>query len=235
MKNTFVSIISACVISAASAAGAAEFVGGTISLSYSGLADSDLNEINKTSLNGRVQVGFSREFSIQAGLGQTWLGLSDFDSTSLDLHGIYHLSESSSVGAFFGRDEIEGYGANFAGLEAGHKVGQFGGEAYIAHAKDGDSSGNLYGIRAAYDLSDYGNIGARFDQIDIEGFDVSRLSLTGEFKPTPGFSLTAEVGSAKFDSLGSEMFVGVGLNVHFGANNGTTFDKRSLLDILPGL
>ena len=46
-----------------------------------------------------------------------------------------------------------------------------------------------------------------------------------------------EVGSAKASALGlsgSEPFVGLGGRVTFGADRGTTFDRRSLLDLLPG-
>ncbi len=235
MNKTFASLIVASALCVTSAANAFEFVGGTIALDYSGLTDSDLNDINKTTLSGNVQVGFAREFSVQAGLSHSRMGLTNLDSTSIDVHGIFHLSENSSIGLFLGRDHFEGEGANFVGFEAGHKMGAFGGEVYVARAKEDDISGNFLGIRGAYDVWEYGSIGARYDRVDVEGLDVSRLSLVGEFAPTPGFSVNAEIGSADFDFAGKEMFFGIGMEFSFGPNSGTTFRKRSMLDVLPGL
>ena len=212
-----------------------EVTGGSVSLGYSSLTDSDLNDINKTSLGGSLEFGIAREFSVQADLSLAKFGLTDIDSRSLGLHAIYHASENTSLGGFLGRDRIEDVNLDFIGVEAGHQMGRFGVEGYLGHAEAEGIDGTVLGLQGDYTLGEYSSVGMRYDNINVEGYDASRVSLTGEFGASPGFAITGEIGNADIESVGSEMFAGVGVRINFGAKRGATFRDRSVANLLPGL
>lgn len=228
----------------ATAAHAFEVTGGSVSLGYSGLTDGDLNDFNKTTLGGSLEFGVSQAFSLQGDLslskfGMTEdaaavLGVSKIDSRSLGMHAIYHASENTSVGAFLGTDRIESTDLNFIGVEAGHQMGQFGLEGYLSRGKLEGITGTVLGLEGNYAVGEYTTLGLRYDNIDIEGFDSSRLSLTGEIGATPGFAVTGEIGNADLEDIGSELFMGIGVRVNFGAKRGATFRDRSVANLLPG-
>jgi hypothetical protein len=220
---------------AASSAQAFEVTGGSIALGYSGFTDNLLSDVDKTTLGGQIEVGFSRDFSMQADLGFMNYGFSDFDAHNFGLHGIYHLSDTTSLGGFVGRDTIESEDLSIYGVEVGHQAGPLGLEAYLSIADAGVEDGTVYGLRAAYGITDSTEIGLRYDHINIDGLGASRLSVAGEFALSSGFAVTGEIGSADIDDSGSEGFFAIGAKFNFGANRGATFNQRSVLDLLPGL
>lgn len=216
------------------AAHAFEVTGGEVSLGYSGLTDSALNDATRTTLGGSLEFGISHEFSVQGDLSVSKFGLTHIDSRSLGLHAIYHASEDTSVGGFLGRDRIEGSNLDFFGVEIGHQMGQFGAEGYISHAEIEGVSGTVLGLEGNYAVNDYATVGMRYDNINVDGLDASRLSLTGEIGATPGLAITGEIGNADLEGLGSEMFAGIGVRINFGAKRGATFRDRSVANLLPG-
>ena len=219
----------------ASAVQAFEVTGGSISLGYSSFVGGDgASEVNKVSLGSSLELGFSQHFSMQGDFALSKLGATELDFANFGLHGIGHLNENTSLGAFIGQDRLEGESLNYFGFEVGHQAGAFGTEAYVTFAEESGVSGTVVGIKGEYSVSDTAMIGARFDNLNVEGFDASRFALTGEVVAMPGLSLTSEVGQARIRSLGSESYFGVGVNVNFGAKRGATFDQRSIVDLLPG-
>ncbi|MFT4150169.1 MAG: hypothetical protein QM656_08230 [Paracoccaceae bacterium] len=218
----------------APAAQAVEVTGGSVALEYSGLIDSDTNDVNKATAKGSIEFGFDRAFSVQGDMAFTKFGLIDDSGNSLGLHAIWHLSDATSAGLYVGREEIDGH-SNFYGLEMGHGFDRFAGEGYLGRVEDGDDHGTAFGLRGDYSISDMMKVGMRFDTLNIEGTDLSRLSLTGEMALADNFTLTGEVGSADYDSGGSQTFVGVGVKMNFGATRGATFQQRGILEMAPGL
>lgn len=215
-----------------SAAQAFEVTGGSVDLGFSAFTDDF--DANKTTLGGALEFGIVRAVSVQADLGLTQFGLTEVDNTNFGLHGIYHLGEATSGGLYLGRDRVEGADIDLYGLEIGHQQGQFTAEGYLGHAEAAGGSGTLLGLRGGYALSDSATLGARYDNVNLEGYDISRLSLTGEYAMTDGFALNAEVGSFDAEGVGSEMFLGLGVKASFGAKRGATFERRSLVDLIPG-
>ena len=70
--------------------GAQEFVGGTLELEYTSFDGADV-----TSYNGEVEFAINRQFGVEL----DWNGASSDSepASSATLHGIYHMSNTSSV------------------------------------------------------------------------------------------------------------------------------------------
>lgn len=220
----------------ASAVQAQEVTGGTIQLGYSSFIGGGGNtDVNKLTLGSSLEYGFSQQFSVQGDFALMKYGLSNVDTANFGLHGIFHINDTTSVGGFIGQDRIEGDGLDYFGFEIGHQVGAIGTEAYISRADSGVGvKGTVLGIKGEYAVNEVTSVGARFDNINVQGIDASRFALTGEVAATPGLALTGELGQARIETLGSEAYIGVGVKVNFGAKRGATFDRRSIVDLLPG-
>ncbi len=219
----------------APAAQAFEVTGGSLSLGYSGLTDSDLDALNKVTLGGSIEMGFTQQFSMQGDLRLTKFGFSNVDNLNFGLHAIFHVSDTTSLGAFAGRDDSDVGDLDYFGIELGHQSGPIGLETYISRADDAGETGTVFGLAGDYAFSDTTSLGLAYDKIDVDGYGASTIALNGEFIAAPGLGLTGEVGSADIDGLGAEVFMGIGVKVNFGAKRGATFDQRSVVDLLPGL
>ncbi|PYF11211.1 hypothetical protein C8J30_103307 [Rhodobacter viridis] len=233
MKRIFLCML-ACSAISAPVAQAADVTGATLGLDYSAFTDDTGGTANKTALSGSVELGFDRNFSLQGDMSIGHFGLTDVDTFGAAVHGIYHASEFASVGAFIGRDSIEGDGDTFYGAEAGFEQGQFSGNVYVSHMNDPLADGTLMGIGGAYKATDAFTLGASYDNIDVDSYDLSRAQLEAEYR-MDNFAVTAQLGSADAEGFGSETYFGVGAKVTFGAKRGTTFEQRGLLAIWPGL
>ena len=230
MKRAVFSIL----LLAAAPAQAFEITGGSVELGYSGFTDNLLKKVDKTTLAGQIEVGFSPAFSMQADLGFMNFGFSDEEAHNIGLHSIYHISDLTSLGMYFGQDRLDGGNLSITGVEVGHQAGALGLEGYLTYAKDSAEDGFVFGARADWDLSDIAGIGLRYDRADLDSGDVSRLTLTGQDTLASGLALTGELGSADIGAAGSEPFFGIGAKMTFGAQRGATFNDRSVLDLLPG-
>ncbi|MDO8882552.1 MAG: hypothetical protein U0934_12820 [Pseudotabrizicola sp.] len=219
----------------ASAVQAFEVTGGSLSLGYSSfIGSSPATDVNKLSLGSSMEFGLSQQFSVQGDFALTKFNATNLDNTNFGLHAIFHVNESTSVGAFIGRDRIEHENLNYFGVEVGHQAGAFGTEAFLTIAKDGGSNGTVIGVKGEYSLTDSAMLGARFDLLNVDGADAAKFAIIGEVAALPGLNLTGELGQARIDGIGSEAYVGVGVKVNFGAKRGATFDRRSIIDLLPG-
>lgn len=235
MKTTFLFAAAAAVVPfCASTALAGDFTGGSIGLGYSAFTNDDAGTIDKTSLGGSIEYGFDRNVSVQGDLTLSKFGLTDADAQNVTLHGIFHLDEATSFGAFIGHDEVESLGLTFYGLEAGHEVGQFEGETYIAYGEDDGVDGTLFGLSGLYNVNDAFGFGASYDRLDVESVALNRVALEAEYR-MQNVILSAELGQLDAEDAGSETFFGIGARLSFGAKRGTTFERRGLIDTLPGL
>lgn len=230
MKSTVLALALAAI---AAPSLAFEVTGGSVTLEYSTFADSALTDVNKTGISGSMEMGFSRSFAMQTDLSFVSFGTSGLDATNSTIHGIYHLNETTSLGAFIASEKIEDGSGTSYGLEVGHQSGALGYEAFLSRL-DGGDTGTGYGVRGNYAMSDRLGLGLRLEGLNTGEFDVTRLSATGEFGLAGGAAVTAELGTVNLDDAGSEAFVALGFRYDFGAKRGATFSKRGLTDILPG-
>ncbi len=231
MARIVVSALAAGLL-AVSAAQAAEVTGAEAGLEFSTLTG-DLDDLNKTTASGSLEVSFSQAFAVQGDIALSQLGFVDESAHSLGLHAIYN-APTLSGGLFYGKDWIDGEDAEYYGLEVGTSIDILRGEAYLGRADDGSSDGTIFGVRGDYAATESISIGARYDLMNIETTDINRLSLTAGYT-TGNFELTGEVGRFDIDDADAEAFVSIGAKMNFGARNGTTFERRGLLSVVPGL
>ena len=191
--------------------------------------------LDKTTLSGSAEIGFTREFSVQGDLSFSKFGATDFDSSNIALHSIFHAGSATSFGAYVGREHAEGDNLDYYGLEAGHSVGQFGGEIYVSNAKEDGVNGNLYGISGSYAINEQFSLNANYDKLDIEDLDAHRVQVGFEYRVDESFSFNGHFGQAEIEDLGSNDYVGIGAKFAFGPQKRTTFEQRNLLRVIPGL
>jgi hypothetical protein len=246
MKNTAIGL--ACLaVSIGSAASAQEFVGGDITLGYSGFTErvpttGGLERPSEIFLAFSGEIGMTRAFSIQGDLGIHNFNVASDTAVNLGVHAIFHASDVASFGAFVGHEEFLGSSSNYYGIEGGFEAGTFSAEAYYSRVDEGSIDADLYGLSADFDLSSQFGIGVGIDRLADNGpIDVSRYALSTDYQLDPATRIYAEVGAVEVDGaffgLGSasESFFGVGIEYNLGGSRGATFQRRGLADLLPGL
>lgn len=215
----------------------AEVTGGSIGLSHSAFTDD--KSVSKTSLDGSVEYRFNQQFSMQGDLSLNEFNESNISLRNLTLHGIYHLSPSTSLGAFVGIDRISGESANLYGLEFGSDMGRTDLEGYVAIGEEEDVDATLLGLSGRYAYTDAVGFGASLDYGDIDGVvDFTRFGVSADYNVTETVNLSAELGEFDINAGGfggSETYIKLGATVKFGAKRGTTFERRSLTSLFPGL
>ncbi|WP_372572519.1 porin [Ruegeria jejuensis] len=222
------------------AASAAELTGGYFDLGYSTFTDSDNG--SKFYGAGSGELGFTRNFSVQADVGVYRFDEISETGYNGTLHAIFHTNDNLSLGAFYNRDDLDGDNdSNTYGIEAGYEVGAIGLEGYVSRIDfvDADSDdGTLLGVRIDGEVAPLFTLSASVDYLNgPSDIDLTRVSLGADYNLGEGAHIYGEVGSAKVELGGlsdSEAFVAAGIRLNFGAKRGTTFGRRGLLDKLPG-
>jgi hypothetical protein len=227
----------ACGLCAPTLANAFDVTGGDISIGHSLFIDD--TDVARSSLEGSVELGFGRSFGLQVDAGVHRFNFVGENTTTLTVHGIYRLGDSTSAGLFIGADEVDNESLSFIGAEVGHEFGRAGVEGYFAISDESDSLGDAIGVSGAFQATDTIAVGASLDRVDLGGGDdLTRFGLRGDLAVGTQTGLYAELGSIDVEAAGvsdSEAFVGVGATFSFGANQGATFDRRGLSRLLPGL
>jgi hypothetical protein len=219
------------------AAQAVEVTGGSVGLSYSAFTE-DIS-VSKIAIDGAVELGFNRNFSAQIDLAYNDFNLTGLNTTTLGVHGIYHLNDTTSFGAFYANEDANGGGdLDIYGIEAGHDTGLFEVEGYLARINGGGVDGDMLGVSGRYEMVNALGVSGSFDRVSGNGADFSKLAVQLDRDFSPSVNLFAEVGTAKVNGgglTGNEPFVGLGGKFVFGAQRGATFEQRGFTRIFPGL
>ena len=206
----------------ATASGAQEFVGGTLGLEYTSFDGADA-----TSYTGEVEFAINRQFGVEL----NWNGASSDGETAsrATLHGIYHMSNTSSVGAFYGQSVGGDVDASFYGIEGGTLLGGFSVGGYIGREDIDGTDATTFGLNAEVPV--YNAFELYFDSdlafVDDVWAGTSEIGVQYNMSNGPEFfahfgSLTASDGT----TTASEDYIGVGARINFGAKRGTTFEGR---------
>lgn len=223
---------------------AAEIVGGDLTLSYSQfLSDLETEDggdtASKLTLGGSAEFALQNNLSVQADLAQAQVALIDDTATMVGLHGIYRFGEITSVGAFAARDSVSGADFTYAGLEAKRIFPTFDAEVYLARVGGDADDATLLGVSGQYRMLPNLDLGVSLDRLDgDDDTELTRLSAEAGYHLISGARIGAEIGAAEVgvaDISDTEGFVGLSFSYAFGAERGATFDRRGLLDLLPGL
>lgn len=233
--------LSAGIITAVStSASAVELVGSSIALGYSAFTED--NSFSAATAKGSVELGFNRNFSLQADLGGFGLNQVNETGSNIGLHGIYHVNETTSLSAFASSDSIAGENTQYFGLEAGYGNNGFGVEGYVGQTEFEGVDATIYGLLGHYTFENNIGLGASVDTVDfsIGGISLSRYAFKLDYKAAENTLVYAEIGSlsAEIDDFGlsgSEQYLGLGIEFNIGSNRGTTFGDRGLLKLIPGL
>jgi hypothetical protein len=216
---------------------AAEFTGGSFDLNYSQIADD--SNFSRGTVRGSAELGFNRNWAAQLDLGSYSFETLNETGWNGTLHGIYHMNEQTSLGAYLGVDDILGSKATIYGVEAGFELNGLNAEGYLGAVSDSGQTATMLGGVLTNELNDSWGLNAGFDFLnDTSGVDLTRLSIGADYHVGGGATFYGEVGSlnATFGGASaSEPYVGVGLRLDFGAERGSTFGHRGLLDKIPGL
>lgn len=229
-------------IVAAGAAQAQGFAGGTLSVETSAFFEEA--DIGYTTYSGGLQFDVGAGFGLALDLAS--YGFSGFgsDGTNATLHAIYDFGPlmafgDARFGAFIGRDGYEDGDAEIFGIEGAGEVYGLRAEGYLAR-HDGDLGDiNLAGVSALYDITPQIFVTGDFGVADGEGnAELMRVALGGGYRIDGGPRLWGELGriEAEEDAFsGDETYLAIGAEIGFGPMSGTSFDSRSLFDIVPGL
>jgi hypothetical protein len=227
--------IAAVLLAAVSAPASAQVTGGSLGIEYS--APTDGGDFGGTAYYGAIEYAFNRDISVAADLSGYRLDNINTDASSLTLHGIYHIDETLSVGAFYGVDRVNEGNVALYGLEGGTEFmgGQV--EGYLGRVDGTLSTATIVGVDGLYGLSNGFSLTGSVDLSRQDDTDISRFALGTQYDMQDGPQFFAEIGSVSAENGGiaaDDTFIGVGARVAIGANRGTTFDPRSLFEILPG-
>lgn len=225
----------ALALCAASPALAFEITGGDVALGYSELTDAAT--VSTTSLEGSVEVGFTRSFAVQLDAANYSFGLNDEDVTNFTIHALYHINDTFSAGAFLGQDTFNGSDLILRGFEVGREFSAFDLEAYVASAEDDGDKGLLYGFEGRYDLANGVFLGASFDETDL-GDDLTLTNIAARvgYAISESFDGSFEVGHVSYETSSAEIsepYFGLAVEFKFGADRGATFGERSTGSSLP--
>jgi hypothetical protein len=228
------------LVATVSAAQAVEVTGSSLDLSYSAFIDD--TDVDKLNVAGSVELAFTQTSSVQLDIGHDAFGLSGLDILSIGAHGIFHVNRDTSLGAFFTHDRADVGGtngsSNLFGIEAGHDAGPVELEGYLGRGESSGADGTMVGLSGRYVMPNTIGVTGSIDYLDIEGLEVRKLAVRLDGGLTENLNVYVEAGTGKVSAFGtsaSEPFVGIGGRITFGAVRGTTFERRSLGELLPGL
>ncbi|SLN35864.1 hypothetical protein PSA7680_01699 [Pseudoruegeria aquimaris] len=235
MKKTLISSLAVATAVAAPAAYAVELNGASMDLGYSAFTDE--SDVNKTAIEGSVELGFSPNIAAQIDLGATKFGLSNEDNINAAVHGIYHLDDATAFGAFAGVDRAGGEDNSFYGLEAAYDTGAYETEGYVQFGEYGSEDFWGAGGSVRYAVNASFGLGASYDYADVDNaFNAQRFAAVADYNVSDSTRLYAELGVLDSDDLGldTEPFIGAGVKVSLGGGE-PTFGSRGLVGLIPGL
>lgn len=230
---------------AAAGAQAQEISGGELRLGFGGFLNSDTAVPDRDAdarytLEGSMELEFGRA-AMQFDLSLDQFGLVDENARSGTLHGMYKPAGNLAAGAFIGFENSDIRDVTFYGVEGLFEGSSYGVEAYLLRSDvdEIDLSGTVGGIAVGYDALADLRSGAKivYGEFDRDE-SIALYALTAEYRLGPATAISAELGRFDNDAPGSNdiegNYVGVMATFSFGPGQSTTFDRRGIVDLLPG-
>ncbi|WP_089897455.1 hypothetical protein [Loktanella fryxellensis] len=220
---------------AAASPALAQVSGGELGIEYN--APLNGSDFGGTTYSGGLGYGVMNVANVSANVAGYKFDNLGTDASNVTLHATYLMSSDIGVGAFVASDSIEGENATLVGVEGRGTLYGASLGGYLGRADDGTDTGTIFGVDGAYALrSGFSAIG-NIDYFDAGGDNLSQISVGGEYQMAVGPQFYAQIGSVTGDFDGvseSYGFFTVGAKVAFGADQGTLFTNRSILEVLPG-
>lgn len=230
MNIRHVAAIAAFLTIPAGLASAQGFSGAEISAEI--LAFTDDLDLGETEYRGAM------EFDLFGGVGAAadlsyhgFRGL-ETDGRNLTLHGFYDGLGIATLGLFYGRDTVEDDGVDLYGFEAASSLYGAEVEGALGRYDGDDATGAILAGDIRYGFGSFAATG--FAGALAGDIEASRLALGGEYQlGGAGPTFYAEVGHRSVEDEG-EAYVSLGARLGIGPKQGTTFDSRSLWEVIPG-
>lgn len=243
MRILWTAGLAAAGFACAGHAQSAEVTGGELRFGYERLTDSygDDETASKASMEAAMAFGFGRSFGGQVDLGLDRFNLSGDTAPAIGLHGFYNISPMTRVGGFAGYESVEGAEIAYWGGEVAVDTGVTQIEGYVLAGteRDSEASGLIWGLDGSQAVTSRLRLGGRLALGSFEDeVDVSRVGVTAAYDLTPASQVEAELGLSNTEIGGfgarDDAFVAVRARVTFGPGRGAAFDRRGLLDLIPG-
>lgn len=212
----------AALLCSVSPLAAQEFTGGELGFEYNQSFDD--SDVDGTSYFAGAEMAINREFSFG-------VDLADIDgadvSTQATFHGIYHLSDAASVGAFYSYKDED---AATYGIEGGIEI--WGGDVsgYVGRISVDDESAFIIGFDSSNPIADSNfSLFSDFDLVSDDEVAITTNEIGVEYNIPQGADIYALYGQASAfadGGSGSTDYFGVGARIRFGAERGTTFEAR---------
>jgi len=226
-KTVYLSVAFAALSISAQAQG---FTGGELTIDAAGFSEGDSTSVN---YSVAAEYSISRSISIAGTLGFYDYSLLSDTINSYTLHGIYHLNDASSLGFFTGSEELNGASSTFYGFEGGFESAGYEIEGYFALYDNADDT-SVVGLSGSYAVTDQISAIGEVGFGDFSAGKVRSISAGAEYQFINGPSVYAEIGNVSTDVVDSG-FIGLGASIQFGADRGTTFNRRGVFETLnPG-
>jgi Gram-negative porin len=217
--------------------GAVELTGANVDVSHYQFTNNSKG--TRQALRGSFEVGFGDAVATQVDLGYYKFGQSNTSANAATVHGIYNFNYDGAIGAFWGTENEPSLDRNFYGLEATYDFANVGVEGYFSRGKVNGQNATMLGGVIDSDVGDRLNLRASVDWLDNNnGANMTRLAVGADYDFGSGVSLYGEFGGGNArvsNSSSNDAFVGFGLKFNLGEKPGTTFDRRAIIDRLPGL
>ncbi|MCY4333888.1 MAG: porin [Litoreibacter sp.] len=216
---------------------AMDFSGGYLTGAHAEFTDRDT--IRKSGVTAGAEYRLNDRYNLQIDANTFRFNEADTGSYNLAVHGIRHLNETFSVGAFVGTERVSNQSAGYYGTEAALGSGPLTVETYAAKFVEGDDrDAATFGISASASITERIDLGLDYGRFEITGTrDVSRVSAKASYQLSNRASLNAEYGRVELGSPFGNLddnFVSLGVTIHFGDTGRTTFGQRGLSTLLPG-
>ena len=219
------------------------FTGAEVNLEYQTFSQDDV-ESDAMTFSAGVEFGITRAISVGADFsvynpGEEEGAADESNPSSVTLHGMYHLNDSATVGAFYGRDTIDDLELDYYGIEAGYETVNFEIGGYLGTGEENGEEFALLGMDAAYYFGAFAVTGA-ISSAGTDGLTAATVELGGRYSFNETFDLYAELGSIGVDFSGDAevdeeaSYIGLGVTMTVGADRGTTFGPRSFITSLTG-
>ncbi len=224
-------VLTAVAMTALSTSAMAQgFSGGelTIDVQSFGEGDSPIS----VNYSGALEYAVTHSISVAGAIGSYDYSLASGNVTNYSLHGILHINNQASVGAFLGSTSYEDESESFVGIEGGYEMNGFDLEGYTAFYDDDDKT-SVLGVSGAYRFTDQIAAIGEIGYASIDGDNHNRISAGAEYTFAQGPSLYAELGRVgDVEASTDNTFIGLGASIEFGASRGTTFNRRGVFEAL---
>ncbi|MFU8825229.1 hypothetical protein [Yoonia sp.] len=220
-------VCAAAVTLAANAVQAQGFSGATLGIDYTkSLENADLGGVN---YYGQAEVEAVAGISFALDLTFYDFIIAGGDAQNVTGHAIYALDNQISVGAYFGRDWIDGDTINTYGVQGAYVYGAGIAQGYIGLGDGVYDDILLIGAAGNYGFG--GGISAvgSLDRVGFDGGHGLSLEVGGEYALMNGPTFTGVLGRVSTDD-NDELYIGIKARIDLGHQGGTTFDRRGFFE-----